>query len=131
MARAQSQNSAKERERHLFERTVGDVLVLGKSRQRLRLAARDAHGAVTEDALGVDHVAENLADAPLAGGVAIALAAGGHGAESSREIGDLPVQRRENVGVDHASHIVGIEGRVFVVGGRRDAGFVHARFSAR
>jgi len=57
-------------ERPLVEGRAVHVRVFVHRRQRLRVAAGDAEGAVQEDALGVGDVPDDLPGAPLAVGVA-------------------------------------------------------------
>src|SRR3954454_8140916 len=63
-------------ERALVEVRAGDVEVLVEALERVRIAAGDAEGAVDEDALVVDQVADDLFERPLAGGVRRTRSAG-------------------------------------------------------
>jgi hypothetical protein len=48
----------------------GHVVVLVEARERRLVTAADAEGAIAEDALAVDQMADDLPDAPFAGRVA-------------------------------------------------------------
>src|SRR5262249_48679148 len=65
----------------LREIRIGHVVVLLETGERRLVVAREAEGAVGEDALGVDDVAHDLLDAPFARRIAEIGPLGGDAAE--------------------------------------------------
>ena len=56
-------------QRALVESTGSHVVILFKARQHDRVIARDMMRAVSENALGINDVAQDLLDRPLAGSI--------------------------------------------------------------
>src|ERR1700755_102581 len=55
----------------IVEARGGDVRILIESGQRRLICPRDAQRTVRKDALGIDHVTDHLAQAPLSVGVTL------------------------------------------------------------
>jgi hypothetical protein len=89
-----------------------------ETRQRRAVAAREAQRAHREDALGVDHVPQDLADAPLAGRVRPQRRRV-QGREQRARLVALARERRQQVAVGHLGDVAAEVG--LVLGGRRAA----------
>src|SRR5262249_6395158 len=96
---------------------VGGVILLLEAGQRRDLAPRHAERAVAEHALRIRDVADQLANAPLAGRVAVAGALGRERADRRANLGGLAGGGRGRVLLGNALHGA-FEGRV-VFAGRR------------
>ncbi len=95
------------------------VGILVEGRQGRPIAAADAERAVAEDALGVDQVVEEFADAPLSCFVAPGLPIGGDRAHDRTEDVELLLEREQRVRFGREGEIGLVVGAVL---GRRWAG---------
>ncbi len=100
-------------QRTLRERSIAHVVVLLEAFDGSGVSARDAQGAVGEDALGVADVSEDFLRVPLlrcVAEVAVVIVTAG---EQQHRLAALLVKRVENVVALNQANIAVVVGRVF------------------
>src|SRR5262249_47395828 len=89
-----------------------DVVVLLEAGEGRLVAASEAERPIAEDALGVDHVADDLPHAPFPRRVAGQRRLGGHAAQEAERLVDLVPESVQEVRRLHELHVAVVVGRV-------------------
>jgi len=95
------------------EAGVGHETVLVEAGERRRVVAREAQGAVSEDAFDVDQMADHFFDAPLARGVAKIALGRAQAADQAQRAFDLKPERLDDLSLGHERDVFLEVRRVF------------------
>ena len=92
-----------------IETGTRDVVVFVEARQRIFVATTETERAEAKHPLGVRHVAEHLPHAPLAFGVAECLPRRDERARALADVGRLPLEDLDDVGLGDKRHVARVE----------------------